>query len=110
MTYEEQLKDERWRYRRSEIITRDFGICQKCMSGKNLNVHHRYYIAGRMAWEYPDYALTTLCQECHEAEHKAKGIDVRADDDVYERAGMVIRSAVSGILGLMAKERMKENG
>jgi 5-methylcytosine-specific restriction endonuclease McrA len=107
MNYEEQLKDERWKYKRQRIIDRDFGICQVCMSGKNLNVHHKYYIEGRMAWDYPDYALITLCSQCHKAEHESKGIDVRDHDDVYEKSGAVIRSAVSGILGLMAKERQR---
>lgn len=112
MTYEEQLKDERWKQRRAEIISRDFGMCQKCMSSKNLNVHHKYYIDGRMAWEYPDYALITYCRDCHEYEHDENGIEVRERDDVYGKSGQIIQSAVAGILGLMAKQkaRKKENG
>jgi hypothetical protein len=37
---------------------------------KTLHVHHSYYQAGLMAWEYPDESLTTLCWKCHEELHK----------------------------------------
>lgn len=35
----------------------------------NLQVHHHYYVKGKMAWEYPDRALITLCGACHEKVH-----------------------------------------
>jgi 5-methylcytosine-specific restriction endonuclease McrA len=73
MTYEEQLKDERWLYLRNRILDRDWRICQHCLTGKGLQVHHRYYDEGKMAWEYPDLALITLCKKCHEAEHEKHG-------------------------------------
>lgn len=82
MTYEEQLKDERWKYTRELIISRDLGICQQCMSSKNLNVHHTKYIEGKMAWEYPHQMLITLCQKCHEEHHKQHGIEVTDGPDV----------------------------
>lgn len=72
-TYAEQLKDERWLYLRNQVMDRDLRICQKCLTGKNLNVHHLYYDTGRMAWEYPLGALITLCKDCHEAEHEKVG-------------------------------------
>lgn len=74
MTYEDQLQTEDWKLKRAEIIERDFGICQKCMSSKNLNVHHKTYIDGLMAWEYPDFYLVTLCAVCHKEEHEDKDI------------------------------------
>lgn len=64
---------ERWRWLRAERIEKDFRICQHCMSGKNLNVHHRYYEEGKMAWDYPIESLITLCENCHQAEHKKVG-------------------------------------
>lgn len=73
LTYEEQLKDERWLTLREEVIERDFRICQKCMSGKKLHVHHRYYLEGRLAWEYPISALITYCESCHKEEHERVG-------------------------------------
>jgi 5-methylcytosine-specific restriction endonuclease McrA len=35
-----------------------------------LHIHHRYYVAGKMPWEYPDEALVTLCWLCHEEIHQ----------------------------------------
>jgi len=34
-----------------------------------LSVHHRYYVSGRMPWEYPDWCFKTLCKQCHEGAH-----------------------------------------
>ncbi len=95
MTYEEQLKDERWIAKRQEIIDRDWGYCTKCMSTKNLQVHHLYYAPNKMAWEYPGNALITLCRDCHQLEH----------DKVPERGRTItIRQAmvefVRGIMNL----------
>jgi len=37
-----------------------------------LNVHHKVYREKRLAWEYEDEDLITLCQSCHEAIHIKK--------------------------------------
>ena len=93
MTYEDQLLTWQWKEKREHIINRDFGICQKCMSSKNLNVHHKQYIPGRMAWEYADYYLITLCNECHKKEHE-RGEIVVGDPDVIIEAGARIQQSV----------------
>lgn len=75
MTYEEQLLTPQWAAKRLEIIRRDWEMCTHCMSTKNLQVHHKRYIPGRMAWEYhgwDSFDLITLCEKCHAEEH---GID-----------------------------------
>jgi hypothetical protein len=41
-----------------------------------LQVHHRYYIKGRLPWEYKSDALQTLCAECHQKLHNAERIKV----------------------------------
>lgn len=46
---------------------------------KGLNVHHKYYIAGKKPWEYDNDALITLCQDCHGLEHKTKQTPVYRD-------------------------------
>lgn len=75
MSYEEQLKDVRWLSKRDEILERDDYCCQDCLCGKEtmkyikLHVHHRKYISGRMAWDYPNEYLITLCDECHSKLH-----------------------------------------
>lgn len=34
-----------------------------------LNIHHKSYIMNRLAWEYDNSNLITLCENCHEEEH-----------------------------------------
>ena len=76
--YEKQLKDKRWRRLRTEVIEERGGKCEVCGSSANLCVHHKVYIKGRYAWEYPKKHLLVLCNGCHEKVH---GIDLdkRAD-------------------------------
>lgn len=69
MTYEEQLQDPRWKKRRQEIIDMNWGYCTCCGTSKNIQVHHKRYFDGLMAWEYPNSLLTTLCANCHALEH-----------------------------------------
>lgn len=37
---------------------------------RGLNVHHKYYIKGKLPWDYEDDALITLCESCHKLTHK----------------------------------------
>lgn len=66
MTYKEQLKDPRWQKKRLEIMERDGWQCQCCFDRDNtLTVHHKKYDNGKMAWEYENELLITLCEDCH---------------------------------------------
>jgi 5-methylcytosine-specific restriction endonuclease McrA len=108
MIYEQQLLDPRWLEKRQRIIDRDWGICQVCMSGKNLQVHHkRYYNDGRMAWDYPDSELITLCHACHQLHHKDRDhVVVKPDrwNILWDR----VRTDLGLLRGLVRK--MKKNG
>lgn len=65
-TYSEKLRDPRWQKKRLEVLEACDWMCVGCHAvDRPLNVHHRWYISGRAPWEYPDIALTTLCDECH---------------------------------------------
>ncbi|MBL6950694.1 MAG: hypothetical protein ISR57_08640 [Bacteroidales bacterium] len=44
---------------------------------KDIHIHHKYYQKGKMAWEYPNDALITLCWSCHEELHQNKDIEVK---------------------------------
>jgi hypothetical protein len=35
------------------------------MYSYELNVHHKFYQDGKLAWEYKDFAFETYCQTCH---------------------------------------------
>ena len=69
MTYEEQLLTPEWKEKRQRVIDHYWGYCFHCGTSKNLQVHHKFYIEGRMAWEYPMSALIPLCADCHALEH-----------------------------------------
>lgn len=74
MTYQEKLKDPRWQKKRLKILERDDWACQKCFDTEStLHIHHRYYKKCE-PWEYPDDALVTLCEECHEEEKELRTI------------------------------------
>lgn len=71
MTYSEKLKDPRWQKKRLEIFERDSFYCQRCYDDTStLMVHHNYYLPNTDPWEYHNECLVTLCQECHNDEHK----------------------------------------
>lgn len=62
--------DPKWQKRRLEIMQRDGFKCVDCeRDDRTLNVHHAYYVTGRMPWQYPSFALATLCAKCHKARH-----------------------------------------
>lgn len=76
MKYEDQLKTPQWYARRDEILERDDYCCQDCLRSPHklsrhikLQVHHKEYFDGLMAWEYADEYLITLCRECHAKLH-----------------------------------------
>ena len=71
MTYREQLKSPLWQRKRLEIIKRDEYKCTSCNSSdKKLHVHHNIYFNGKMAWEYENRHLYTLCDVCHKRQHE----------------------------------------
>lgn len=72
-TYSEKLRDPRWQRKRLEIFERDAWRCAWCTeSTRPLTVHHRWYERGREPWDYPDAALVTLCETCHQHEYEGR--------------------------------------
>lgn len=99
MKYEDLLKDPRWQKRRLEIMQRDNFTCQRCGVGLDdgipLNVHHLVY-RRCYPWEYYDYELVTLCENCHKDSHKKQPeaivekvqqeVQIQTRDQYYELA------------------------
>lgn len=91
MTYREQLLHPNWQRKRLDILNRDDFACQLCHDKEStLHVHHKQYAKGRMAWEYPNDELVTLCEECHDTMHEQQGMlrDVTAKLPVDGPAGI----------------------
>lgn len=66
-SYARQLLDPRWQKKRLDILSRDRFTCVKCGDkARTLHVHHKYYVTGRMPWQYPDVSLESLCEKCHQ--------------------------------------------
>ena len=70
--YKEQLNDMRWKKLANKIRKRDKYTCQMCGNHKTLQVHHKHYIKGKLAWEYEDSNFITLCRDCHKEVHNIK--------------------------------------
>lgn len=106
-TYSELLKDPRWQRKRLEILQRDNFTCQDCQdSSSPLHVHHRYYVARREPWNYPNSALVTLCNDCHELE---ESIDPKKWEIILELA--LSRGDGSGIeFAYLADKFCQETG
>ena len=87
--YAKQWLDPRWQKRRLEIMQRDGFCCSECdADDKTLNVHHVYYTRGADVWDYPDHALVTLCNDCHESEHAIAKSNERALIDSLKKSGI----------------------
>jgi hypothetical protein len=70
--YQQQLQTPEWKSKRKEIYTRDGYACIDCGNrGVTLHCHHEHYVQGMKPWEYPPYALVTVCEVCHDNRHKA---------------------------------------
>lgn len=68
--YKELLQLPQWQKKRLEVLEAAGWKCSECgAEDRQLQVHHRRYIAGAKPWEYENADLAVLCDRCHEAEH-----------------------------------------
>jgi len=69
----DEYRSRDWASFRREVIAFAGGTCSGCgrspAEGAVLQVHHREYIAGRKAWQYPHSLCDVVCRGCHAAEH-----------------------------------------
>jgi 5-methylcytosine-specific restriction endonuclease McrA len=77
--YTAQLTHPLWKKRRLEIIEKSGKKCSRCGSKEHLQVHHKEYQKGKLAWEYEDDLLECLCGSCHKLHHKD---DIKKDKDI----------------------------
>jgi hypothetical protein len=65
--YSDLLKHPKWQKKRLEILEQHNFQCKECGDSEStLHVHHGYYEKDKDPWDYPDYSLHCLCENCHE--------------------------------------------
>ena len=68
--YKALLQLPQWQKKRLEVLEAAGWKCSECgAEDRQLQVHHKRYIAGAKPWEYESDDLAVLCDRCHEAEH-----------------------------------------
>ncbi|MDO9106716.1 MAG: HNH endonuclease signature motif containing protein [Methylovulum sp.] len=68
-----KYKDPRWQRKRLEIMEASDFKCENCgTNDKTLNVHHKSYKKNHAPWEYENYELECLCEDCHSYRHNIK--------------------------------------
>lgn len=68
--YRELLGRDEWK-KFSKGIREQRNFCEACKRGNvELNVHHFFYDASRLPWEYNSDEVTVLCRSCHEQIHE----------------------------------------
>lgn len=85
MDYKEQIKSPKWQKRRLEVMQKDNFTCQLCGDTESmLNVHHLFYHRDRNIWEYEEWELITLCENCHKEEHSSMDDIINEIDSINQ--------------------------
>lgn len=93
--YKEQIKSPKWQKRRLEIMQADNFTCQICGDTEStLNVHHLCYHKDKNIWEYEDWELITLCENCHKEEHNSYE-DIYAYVESLKSHGVTMREILT---------------
>ncbi len=67
--YEDYLKSDAWKRKRSLVLARDKQTCQSCLEQPATEVHHLTY--DQIFEEYL-FDLVSVCRKCHERLHSKK--------------------------------------
>ena len=67
--YNRLLEDKRWKEFRLKVLSERGNKCECCGGTDILQIHHTFYISGKMPWEYDINDMRVLCQKCHQRIH-----------------------------------------
>lgn len=67
--YNRLLEDKRWKEFRLKVLSERGNKCECCGGTDILQIHHTFYISGKMPWEYDIKDMRVLCKECHQRIH-----------------------------------------
>lgn len=67
--YNRLLEDKRWKEFRLKVLSERGNKCECCGGTDVLQIHHTFYIRGKMPWEYDIKDMRVLCKKCHQRIH-----------------------------------------
>lgn len=67
--YNRLLEDKRWKEFRLKVMSERGNKCECCGGTDVLQIHHTFYIRGKMPWEYDINDMRVLCKKCHQRIH-----------------------------------------
>ena len=67
--YKHLLKDKRWEEFRLKVMSERGSKCECCGGTDILQIHHTFYMHGKMPWEYEINDMRVLCKKCHQRIH-----------------------------------------
>lgn len=67
--YNRLLEDKRWKEFRLKVLSERGNKCECCGGTDVLQIHHTFYIGGKMPWEYDIKDMRVLCKKCHQRIH-----------------------------------------
>lgn len=67
--YNRLLEDKRWKEFRLKVLSERGNKCECCGGTDVLQIHHTFYIRGKMPWEYDIKDMRVLCRTCHKRIH-----------------------------------------
>lgn len=67
--YNRLLEDKRWKEFRLKVLSERGNKCECCGGTDILQIHHTFYISGKMPWEYNIDDMRVLCRTCHQRTH-----------------------------------------
>ena len=67
--YNRLLEDKRWKEFRLKVMSERGNRCECCGGTDILQIHHTFYISGKMPWEYDIKDMRVLCRTCHQRIH-----------------------------------------
>lgn len=67
--YNRLLEDKRWKEFRLKVLSERGNKCECCGGTDVLQIHHTFYIRGKMPWEYEINDMRVLCKKCHQRIH-----------------------------------------
>lgn len=95
MEWSQQYKHPEWQRRRLKRLESAGFMCQMCFSTeKQLHVHHKRYVKGRLIWQYEDFELEVACHDCHDEAHELKELIAR----VVARFPVSLVMSIAGLL------------